>query len=494
MKPLKTMSWLFFSHDLGLLIGTLVGGFLAVSMDTNFVISACLVSNAMCITFIPTLHDFGTMIFLVLSYGLSLGIPDCLTNVMLVKIFGKEVAPFLQGVHFFYGFGAFISPLVARPFLRPGCTFRLNTTHYVFNATHNTTFNNTSGPWLYNTVEEVADASSDICFAYWVISVSHIPVIFGISWLYFRKAMEKKKGTYTGSITNLHEEIDIRDAEGTSQTPTLDMILYDPEATVLEKIRKNERTRLMTVTALCSVLIYLYEGMMAMFGGYAYTYAVKGDVAMTSDQAAYLTSFYWGCFSLGRFICIPIAFFLASKTMLSGNVIGCFISSFILIAGHANFYAVWIGSCGLGFFLSSTGPTIISIAKEYVDLTTHSTSILVVMAALGELTMPVIVGQIFERVGAGVVPVTVFLICLLGFVVFCFLLTLDNEVAYEHANSFLQVMLRSFLTCRPNRYQGYTSMESTSDVSSSSESLSLISQEECIPKPTVLTDVVQPED
>ena len=32
-----------------------------------------------------------------------------------------------------------------------------------------------------------------------------------------------------------------------------------------------------------------------MFGGYAYTYAVKGDVAMTSDQAAYLTSFYWVC-------------------------------------------------------------------------------------------------------------------------------------------------------------------------------------------------------
>ena len=44
--------------------------------------------------------------------------------------------------------------------------------------------------------------------------------------------------------------------------PTLDMIIYDPEATVLEKIRKNERTRLMAVTALCSVLIYLYEGMM----------------------------------------------------------------------------------------------------------------------------------------------------------------------------------------------------------------------------------------
>ena len=38
----------------------------------------------------------------------------------------------------------------------------------------------------------------------------------------------------------------------------------------------------------------------------------------------------------------------------------------------------------------------------------------------------------FERLGAGVVPAMVFLVCLLGFVVFCFLLTLDNDVAYEH--------------------------------------------------------------
>ena len=30
-----------------------------------------------------------------------------------------------------------------------------------------------------------------------------------------------------------------------------------------------------------------------------YTYAVKGDVAMSSDDGAYLTSFYWvSCFEL----------------------------------------------------------------------------------------------------------------------------------------------------------------------------------------------------
>jgi len=29
----------------------------------------------------------------------------------------------MQAVHFFYGFGAFLSPLVARPFLRRSCTY-----------------------------------------------------------------------------------------------------------------------------------------------------------------------------------------------------------------------------------------------------------------------------------------------------------------------------------------------------------------------------------
>ena len=41
-----------------------------------------------------------------------------------------QVAPYLQGVHFFYGFGAFLSPLLARPFLRKACSYVINTITY----------------------------------------------------------------------------------------------------------------------------------------------------------------------------------------------------------------------------------------------------------------------------------------------------------------------------------------------------------------------------
>ena len=54
--------------------------------------SLCLVGNALSISFIPVLHKFSGMLFFVLMYGVFLGTPDTLTNVMLVKIFGKEVS------------------------------------------------------------------------------------------------------------------------------------------------------------------------------------------------------------------------------------------------------------------------------------------------------------------------------------------------------------------------------------------------------------------
>ena len=50
--------------------------------------------------------------------------------ISLSLYFFKQVAPYIQGIHFFYGFGAFLSPLVARPFLRKGCTYTVNKTKY----------------------------------------------------------------------------------------------------------------------------------------------------------------------------------------------------------------------------------------------------------------------------------------------------------------------------------------------------------------------------
>ena len=54
-----------------------------------------------------------------------------------------------------------------------------------------------------------------------------------------------------------------------------------------------------------------------VFTGYLFFFYDFIDIFLISSQQ--------GFFSLGRFVCIPIAFFVASKTMLSGNVVCIFI-------------------------------------------------------------------------------------------------------------------------------------------------------------------------
>lgn len=67
---------------------------LTFRVDKNMVILVCLLSNALCITILPVLHRFPGMVMLVFWYGVFLGAPDTLSNVMLIKVFGKEVSVF----------------------------------------------------------------------------------------------------------------------------------------------------------------------------------------------------------------------------------------------------------------------------------------------------------------------------------------------------------------------------------------------------------------
>ena len=43
---------------------------------------------------------------------------------------------------------------------------------------------------------------------------------------------------------------------------SLDVIAYNPEASFWERVQTNERQRLLAVTILCSVIMFLYEGLM----------------------------------------------------------------------------------------------------------------------------------------------------------------------------------------------------------------------------------------
>ena len=49
---------------------------------------------------------------------------------------------------------------------------------------------------------------------------------------------------------------------------SLDVIAYNPEASFWERVQTNARQRLLAVTILCSVIMFLYEGLMVCIIGF----------------------------------------------------------------------------------------------------------------------------------------------------------------------------------------------------------------------------------
>ncbi len=85
-----------------------------------------------------------------------------------------------------------------------------------------------------------------------------------------------------------------------------------------------------SIVALISLLLLLYVGAEAAFGGWIYTYAVALDLS-DSTTAAYLTSAFWGALMLGRLLSIPLAARYRPRWILLADLLGCLASVGILL-------------------------------------------------------------------------------------------------------------------------------------------------------------------
>jgi len=65
-----------------------------------------------CMFLIPLTNSFITIIFIMISLGIMEGTLDVGGNTLLLWKFKSNVAPFMNGLHFFFGLGAFLAPII----------------------------------------------------------------------------------------------------------------------------------------------------------------------------------------------------------------------------------------------------------------------------------------------------------------------------------------------------------------------------------------------
>jgi MFS transporter, FHS family, Na+ dependent glucose transporter 1 len=174
--------------------------------------------------------------------------------------------------------------------------------------------------------------------------------------------------------------------------------LPSPQPRAVPEEHKNSGFPILPVTIMVACFL-LYVGYEAGYGNWIYTYAFKRNFG-TEITSNYLTSAFWGSFTLGRLVAIWISTRLKPISILTLDFIGCFISMGLILLFNDSATVLWSGSMLLGISLASIFPTFLTLAEERIHITGAITGWFLVGGGMGGMILPVIIGQAFERIGA----------------------------------------------------------------------------------------------
>jgi len=295
-----------------------------------------------------------------LVLGLAQGLLDVGGNTVLVWLHGDQVAPFMNGLHFFFGLGAFFSPII---------------------------------------IAQTVLLSGDITWAYWALALMMLPTAAWI-WRYPSPA-----------------------APVVAKSDTLDQA----------HLGHNTRRQYLLV-ALIAVFFFLYVGAELGYGNWVFTYAVESGLT-NETLAAYLTSAYFGSFTLGRLLGIPLAARVRPRFILLTDLLGCIASVAVILLFPHSLSALWLGTLGLGFANASIFPTMLNLAERRMIITGNITSWFFVGGSSGGMFWPWLVGQLFESRGPSVVMIATLVDLVLALGVFVVLILYSARLTEKPPSS-----------------------------------------------------------
>ena len=171
-----------------------------------------------------------------------------------------------------------------------------------------------------------------------------------------------------------------------------------------------------TTISLVAALLFVAVGAEVGFGNWIYTYSLERGLA-DHATAAYLTSAFWGAFTVGRLLGIPIASRFEPGTIMVGDIIGCAAGALLILIFPDSGAMVWTGTILGGLAVASMFATILSLADQRIRITGRVTGWFFIGSSTGGMSIPWIIGQFFETTGPQIMPCAVLAVLLAGLVV-----------------------------------------------------------------------------
>jgi fucose permease len=138
---------------------------------------------------------------------------------------------------------------------------------------------------------------------------------------------------------------------------------------------------------------------------------------------------------LGRLIVAPLMTKVSPQKILLVDVLGAIASACCALLWSASLLALWVTTIGLGLFMASMFPTALVLAQRRMVVTGKVTSIFLVASSVGSMSLPWVIGQLFESSGPSVMMLLVLGVMLVEALVYVALVTLAKQPREQQAAS-----------------------------------------------------------
>ena len=332
------VSVLFSARSLGYLCGSLLSGRLYDHLPGHPVMAAAALLLSAMLMLVPQVPLFWMLVGIAGGWGLAESGLDVGANTLLIWVHGSAVAPYMNALHFCFGLGAMLSPMI---------------------------------------VARMMAASGAHASAYNVLAVLVLPVV-------------------------------------------LLAFLPGPRAPVASAEHAG-MPRPSGLLPLIMAFFFLHVAAEASFGGWIYTYALRRGLADEAG-AAYLTAAFWAALTAGRLLSILLSARLRPRTLLMGGLAGAIASVAVIAVWPADPAALWVGAAGCGLCIGPMFAATVLLAERRMPISGATTAWFFVGTSCGAMTVPYIIGQLFEWRGPQMLLLAMAVVLLLAMLVLAALL------------------------------------------------------------------------
>lgn len=386
---------------IGLVIGATLGGIFENKLRhaSSLIICASVVSCACCMAALPFALHIGLYWAAFTAMGLLEGAINIFGQGVLLTMWQAKAAGPLQLLHFGFGCGSCIMPLVVSLFfpkkegqqeagdgrerLNGSCVNSFNQSTSATAWSH-VDSSNTSAGWLSDEHTTTRTTDSDhegslVPYAYVLLGVfgAVCSFLFGALFLAERRNLL--------SVTR-------------AELPKPNMALS--HSFHLRSCLPHSYVKVALVLVLMVAFCALLAATDRTFGSFIFVYA-KEELCFSNSKAVALNSAFWGVFTGGRVVGFFIAHRVHPKFLLPAEVVGMAACSLVLaIFKGSNYYVTWVFCLGTALFLGPIFPSLLAWANRYFNVTGMVITLIMLGVAVGVAVCQVVIGYFLEHYGA----------------------------------------------------------------------------------------------